>query len=75
MNRRLFNVAGPCIPGEHYMLDAAARCPGLRELIDSKHFFVVHAARQTGKTTLLNNLEHRSHRRQDHPRRRMLSFD
>ncbi len=57
MNKRIFNVAGPCIPGEHYMLDAQARCHDLMELIDGKQFFVLHAARQTGKTTLLNNLE------------------
>ncbi len=39
------------------MLDARGRCRGLVELIDSKQFFVIHAARQTGKTTLLNEME------------------
>ena len=57
MKKRIFNVAGPCIPGEHYMLGARERCGELLDLIESKQFFVIHAARQTGKTTLLNNLE------------------
>ncbi|MDR2145960.1 MAG: ATP-binding protein [Tannerella sp.] len=54
---KYFNVAGPCIEGDHYMLDATERLHGeLVELIDSKQYFVIHAARQTGKTTLLINL-------------------
>jgi len=57
MNKRIFNVAGPCIPGKHYMLKAQSRCHELMALIDGEQFFVLHAARQTGKTTLLNNLE------------------
>jgi hypothetical protein len=57
MAKRFFNVAGPCIPGKHYMLDARRRCSELTELIDREHFFVIHAARQSGKTTLLNQLE------------------
>ena len=57
MDKRFFNVAGPCVPGEHYMLDAGARCADLVELIARRQFFVIHAARQTGKTTLLNDLE------------------
>jgi hypothetical protein len=51
-----FNVAGPCVPGEHYMLDAVARLPEARKLALGKHFFVIHAARQSGKTTLLRVL-------------------
>jgi hypothetical protein len=51
-----FNVAGPCIPGEHYMLPAQDRCAGIPDLIDQKQYFVIHAARQSGKTTLLKEL-------------------
>ncbi|MCP4692813.1 MAG: ATP-binding protein, partial [Desulfobacterales bacterium] len=51
-----FNVAGPCVPGEHYMLPARERCQGIPELIDRKQYFVIHAARQSGKTTLLQEL-------------------
>ena len=54
--KKLFNIAGPCIPGEHYMLPALERNPGIRSLIDNKQYFVIHAARQTGKTTLLKSL-------------------
>ncbi len=39
-----FNVAGPCVPGEHYMLPAQERCQGIPELIDRKQYFVIHAA-------------------------------
>ncbi|MGK7394297.1 MAG: AAA-like domain-containing protein [Candidatus Cyclobacteriaceae bacterium M3_2C_046] len=51
-----FNIAGPCIPGEHYMLPALERNPEIQSLIDKKQYFVIHAARQTGKTTLLKSL-------------------
>ena len=54
---KYFNVAGPCIEGKHYMLDATARLHNeLTELINSEQYYVIHAARQTGKTTLLINL-------------------
>jgi hypothetical protein len=51
-----FNIAGPCIPGEHYMLDAIARLPEARVLAEDKQYFVIHAPRQSGKTTLLKSL-------------------
>ncbi len=55
--RLLFNVAGPCVPGEHYMLDPLRGIGGeLMNLIDSKQYFVIHAARQSGKTTLIKQL-------------------
>ncbi len=46
-----FNTTGPCRPDIHYMLPAAARLPETRRLIDGQNYFVLHAARQTGKTT------------------------
>ncbi len=55
--KKFFNVSGPCYPDEHYMLPAQERCQGLLELIEHKQYFVIHAARQTGKTTLLLELE------------------
>jgi len=59
-SRRLFNVAGLCIPGEHYMLDPMRGIGDeLMNLIDTKQYFVIHAARQTGKTTLLEALANR----------------
>ena len=51
-----FNIAGPCIPGEHYLVPALARVPELSGLIAKKQYFVIHAARQSGKTTLLKTL-------------------
>jgi hypothetical protein len=46
-----FNTTGPCRPDIHYMLPAAARLPETRRLIDGQNYFVLQAARQTGKTT------------------------
>jgi hypothetical protein len=54
--KRIFNIAGPCIPGEHYLLPTLERLPEISRLIENKQYFVIHAARQTGKTTLLNAL-------------------
>jgi len=52
-----FNVAGPCVPGDHYMLDPLRGIgEDLMGLIRHKHYFVIHAARQSGKTTLLKQL-------------------
>jgi len=50
----LFNVAGPCHPSKHYMLDPLRNLgKELANLIDQENYFVIHAARQSGKTTLL----------------------
>lgn len=54
--RRRFNVAGPCFPEEHYMLPALDRLPGIRGLVEARQYFVVHAPRQSGKTTALQAL-------------------
>ncbi len=48
---RVFNTSGPCEPEEHYMLPAEERLTDARRLIDLKRYFVLHAPRQTGKTT------------------------
>ncbi|MCA9704577.1 MAG: ATP-binding protein [Myxococcales bacterium] len=49
--RPSFNVAGPCIPGEHYMLPPQRRLRDVLALIEDHRFFTLHAGRQTGKTT------------------------
>ena len=60
MPKLAFNVAGPCVPGDHYMLDPLRGIGGeLMDLIDGKSYFVIHAARQSGKTTLLKELVRR----------------
>ena len=51
-----FNTTGPCFPDEHYMMPALDRLPGIRELVSDGNYFVVHAPRQTGKTTALQAL-------------------
>src|SRR5690349_350374 len=53
---RFFNTAGPCLPDRHYMLPPERRIGEMRTLIERGQFFVLHAPRQTGKTTLLNAL-------------------
>jgi energy-coupling factor transporter ATP-binding protein EcfA2 len=53
---RFFNTAGPCVPAEHYLIPPERRLPEARSLIDRGLFFVLHAPRQSGKTTLLNTL-------------------
>lgn len=53
---RFFNNSGPCDPERHYMLPPEPRLPGARDLVDRDLYFVVHAPRQTGKTTTLTAL-------------------
>ncbi|MBL7494626.1 ATP-binding protein [Frankia sp. AgB1.9] len=50
---RWFNTAGPCVPEKHYMIAASARLPEVPRLVARDGYFVVHAPRQTGKTTTL----------------------
>jgi hypothetical protein len=53
---RFFNTTGPCLPGKHYLLPASSRCQQIFGLFQREQYFVIHAARQTGKTTLLGAL-------------------
>ncbi|MGH1396304.1 MAG: ATP-binding protein [Trichormus sp.] len=50
---RWFNIAGPCKADKHYTLSATSRLPDLSLLIEQESYFVVHAPRQTGKTTAM----------------------
>lgn len=52
MNRH-FNTTGPCFPDQHYMVDPLARLPDADRYIEQGKYFVVHAPRQSGKTTTL----------------------
>jgi len=54
---RFFNTTGPCNPDDHYMLPPEARLvrASLDRYIDSKLYWVLHAPRQTGKTTFLQS--------------------
>lgn len=53
---RRFNTAGPCRPDWHYMIPAERRLPEAPALVEQMGYFVVHAPRQTGKTTALRAL-------------------
>ncbi|MBW4641924.1 MAG: ATP-binding protein [Goleter apudmare HA4340-LM2] len=50
---RWFNTAGPCQADKHYMLSPTSRLPDWEMLIEQESYFVVHAPRQTGKTTAM----------------------
>ncbi|TFI55135.1 ATP-binding protein [Mastigocladus laminosus UU774] len=50
---RWFNTAGPCQADIHYMLPPTVRLPNLSRLIEQRNYFVIHAPRQTGKTTAM----------------------
>jgi hypothetical protein len=50
---RFFNTAGPCQSDIHYMLPPTKRLPNLVPLIEQRNYFVVHAPRQTGKSTAM----------------------
>ena len=56
---RYFNVTGSCDPARHYMIPAERRLPGSEALIAKQAYFVVHAPRQTGKTTAMKALARR----------------
>jgi hypothetical protein len=53
---RWFNIAGPCKDDIHYLLSPTVRLPDLEELIQQRSYFVLHAPRQTGKTTAMLSL-------------------
>ncbi|MGK7891565.1 MAG: ATP-binding protein [Leptolyngbyaceae cyanobacterium] len=48
-----FNTAGPCQADIHYMLPPLDRLPNVDRLIEQRGYFVIHAPRQTGKTTAM----------------------
>jgi len=53
---KYFNTAGPCDPAKHYMVSPDTRLPDARRLVERESYFVVHAPRQTGKSTALRSL-------------------
>ncbi len=50
-----FNNAGPSVPGDHYVIDPLERIriTHIEQLIAERRYFILHAPRQTGKTTCL----------------------
>ena len=55
---RQFNIAGPNVTEWHYTLPALARVPDVQRLIDARAWFILHAPRQSGKTTAMRALAH-----------------
>ncbi len=58
---KFFNTAGPNKPDIHYTLSPMQRVnwPELSSLIAAQKYLILHAPRQTGKTSLLLDLMHR----------------
>jgi AAA domain len=54
--QRVFNTAGPCDPARHYMVPPLPRLPEAEAIVEQQGYFVVHAPRQSGKTTTLRAL-------------------
>ncbi|MCI5223402.1 MAG: ATP-binding protein, partial [Candidatus Electrothrix sp. AR4] len=54
---KYFNTTGPCFPRLHYMLPPKDRLIGasLDRYIRDELYWVLHAPRQTGKTTFLQS--------------------
>ncbi len=55
MTERFFNTTGPVVPADHYCLPPLERfdLDEVLRLIAAKRYFVLHAPRQTGKTSAL----------------------
>lgn len=53
--KKHFNTTGPVVPDDHYCIDPITRLDweDVKYLIDTKKYFVLHAPRQTGKTSTL----------------------
>ncbi len=56
MNIKRFNTTGPCDPRDHYIVPASMRLPYAYDLIAQKLYFIIHAPRQSGKTTSIGLL-------------------
>ena len=56
---RYFNTSGPVVREDHYCVPPLDRVnlAELRQLVDRKRYFVLHAPRQTGKTSVLLALQ------------------
>lgn len=61
--KRFFNTTGLCSPKDHYMVNPFRDIyDDILRLIEAKQYFLIHAPRQTGKTTFLHSLAHRLNR-------------
>ena len=56
MRKKCFNVAGPCKKDWHYFVERPVNSNELMALIEDGKYFIHHAPRQTGKSSLLIDL-------------------
>ena len=52
---KFFNTAGPVNPEKHYFVQHRFNDQHVRGLIDQEKYFIMHAPRQSGKTTGISN--------------------
>ncbi|MCL5436630.1 MAG: ATP-binding protein, partial [Candidatus Dependentiae bacterium] len=54
---KFFNTAGPVNPNDHYCVPIPERIDEneVRLLIEQKKYFILHAPRQTGKTSAMRS--------------------
>ncbi|MFZ4560980.1 MAG: ATP-binding protein, partial [Saprospiraceae bacterium] len=65
--RRFFNTTGLCNPERHYMVEPFRHLyVNILHLIEDQQYFLIHAPRQTGKTTFLHALAQRLNREGDY---------
>jgi len=58
--KRYFNTTGYCQPYWHYMIEPLRGIENeIKALIENRQYFLIHAPRQSGKTTLLHSLARR----------------
>ncbi len=55
-SKKFFNIAGPVLPNNHYLLPLRLDYAKVHELIDCSYYFILHAPRQTGKTSAIFQL-------------------
>ena len=53
---KVFNVTADCKPDKHYMVKLDKRLVEMKKLVDDGAYFMIHCARQYGKTTTLRAL-------------------
>ncbi len=54
--KKYFNTAGPCYQDKHYMISVLERSQDILSLMEYEQYFVIRAAGQTGKTTIIQHL-------------------
>jgi len=56
MMAREFNIAGNCVPEQHYMVNVDEKLKKIKMLVDKQRYFTINRGRQYGKTTVLSHL-------------------